>query len=291
MRVILHAGAHQTDNDLLLKSLLRNREIFRREGIAVPKPSRYRRLVRDTLHAMEEGPVAPQARMVVLDSMLDTDYPARLIMSNDNFFSVPKRTVSKGMLYPRAAQKLSNFSQLFEQDNIELFFALRNPATFLSAVYAEAPEMSFVDFLDGADARELRWSELILRIRQALPWLPITVWCNEDTPLIWGDLIRAFGGMDSSAETTGDFDLLATIMSDVGLKRLRDYLDQHPQLNAKQRHRVIEAFLDKFALEEEMEEELSLPGWTPEVIEELTDIYDEDVIKIGNIQGVKLITP
>ena len=58
-----------------------------------------------------------------------------------------------------------------------------------------------------------------------------------------------------------------------------------------QRRRVIVAFLDKFAKEEALDEELDLPGWTDSMIEDLSVIYDEDCEAIGHIPGVTMITP
>ncbi len=54
---------------------------------------------------------------------------------------------------------------------------------------------------------------------------------------------------------------------------------------------MIAAFLDKFAIEEELEEELDIPGWSEEVVDTLTEIYDEDVFEISRIPGVTFISP
>jgi hypothetical protein len=291
MQVVLHAGAHNTDEDRLVKCLLRNRDDFRGRGIAVPGPSRYRRLIRDTLHAMSKGSLAPDARMVLLDAILDEDHPERLLLSNENFFSVPKLAVAKGAFYPRAEVKLAQFCEIFAGDAVELFLAIRNPATFLPAVHANTPDIGFADFMDGADPRDLRWSELIDRIRDAVPNMAITVWCNEDTPLIWAQLIREMAALEHNEKIIGGFDLLSDIMSKAGMKRFRAYLKEHPNMNEIQKRRVISAFLDKFAIEDEIEEELDLPGWTEEMVDELTELYDDDVFAIGRMQGVTLIAP
>jgi hypothetical protein len=63
MKLILHAGAHVTDNDRLIKGLLRNREGFAKQGIAIPAPRRYRALLRDTLNALSQGKPAPDAML------------------------------------------------------------------------------------------------------------------------------------------------------------------------------------------------------------------------------------
>ena len=110
-------------------------------------------------------------------------------------------------------------------------------------------------------------------------------------PLIWSQIIRDMAALDVQEKIAGGFDLLATIMSKEGMQRFRAYLDSHPDMSEIQKRRVIAAFLDKFALEEEIEEELDMPGWTEALVDELTEIYDDDVALIQRIPGVNLITP
>ena len=121
--------------------------------------------------------------------------------------------------------------------------------------------------------------------------MQITVWCNEDTPLIWAQIIREMAALEHNQKIVGGFDLLSDIMTKVGMKRFREYLKKYPNMNEIQKRRVIAAFLDKFAIEEEIEEELDLPGWTEDLVNELSDIYDDDVFEIGRIQGVNLMAP
>jgi len=147
------------------------------------------------------------------------------------------------------------------------------------------------DFLNGVDPRAFRWSETIARFRQTCPEMPITLWCNEDSPLIWAQVVREMSGMDPNAEFRGEFTLLKEIMTPAGMKRFESYLESHPGMTEIQKRRVITAFLEKFVKEDEIEEELDLPGWTEDFVDELSDIYDEDVFEIQRIPGVNCITP
>ena len=291
MQVVLHAGAHNTDEDRLLKCLLKNANDFTQIGVGVPGPSRYRRLIRDTINAMGSNPPAPDARELLLGAIVEGDTPDRLLLSNQNFFSVPKAAINKGVIYPAAEQKLSRFRTLFDTDGVELFLAIRNPATFLPAAFAQSPGTDFLDFMDGSDPRDIRWSELITRLRDAVPDVNITVWCNEDTPLIWAQLIREMAGLEHNAKIIGGFDLLTEIMSKEGMKRFRGYLKEHPDMNEIQKRRVITAFLDKYVIEDEVEEEVDLPGWSEALVDEMTEIYDEDVLEISRLPGVHMIAP
>jgi len=75
------------------------------------------------------------------------------------------------------------------------------------------------------------------------------------------------------------------------MQRFRAYLKSHPTMTEMQKRRVIAAFLDKFAIEDEIEEELDAPGWTEETIDALTDLYEEDMHVIARIPGVSFIAP
>ena len=48
MRIVYHLGAHCTDDERLLRCLLKNRGALAEQGIVVPSPTRYRTLLRDT---------------------------------------------------------------------------------------------------------------------------------------------------------------------------------------------------------------------------------------------------
>ncbi|OZB16535.1 MAG: hypothetical protein B7X55_07780 [Rhodobacterales bacterium 34-62-10] len=291
MHIVFHAGVHATDEDRLIKCFLKNTEAFAALGTAVPGPSRYRRLIRDAVQALADGDPAPDARTVLLEAIIDGDTPERMILSNDSFFGVPKLAVGKGVFYPGAEVKLTRLCTLFAQDRIELTLALRNPATFVPAVFALAPDADLGTFLGGADPRQLRWSELLGRIKTALPDMDVTVWCNEDTPLLWAHLIREMAGLEPNTKIIGGFDLLSEIMSKPSMQRFRAYLKTHPSLNEIQKRRVITAFLDKYALDDAIEEEVDLPGWTDHLIREMTELYEEDIFTIQRMPGITLITP
>ena len=291
MQLVLHTGAHFTEDERLLKCLLRNKEDFARRGVSVPGPGRYRRLIRETLDAMVEGEPAPDARDVLLDAILDRETANRLILSNAHFFGAPRVAVRQGILYPKATERLSAMAQLFPDDEIEIFMALRNPASFLPAVFGRSPKEHMTDFLGGVPPTDIRWSEFLENVQVAIPGAKITVWCNEDAPLIWAQIIREMGALPADRKIVGGFDLLSTIISAEGMQHFRAYLKTHPVMSELQKRRVIAAFLEKFALEEEIEEELDLPGWTDELVEDMTAIYDQDVFRLQKTPGIRVILP
>lgn len=291
MQIILHTGAHYTEQDRLIKTILRNSGKLSKQGIHVPGPNSYRALVRDTLNAMSRTPAGPDAREVLLDVILDDVAPKRVLLSDPNFFRTAGTALRNGVIYPDAPARMMHMADLFPEDELQIFFAIRNPAALVPILFDVAVHKQPGQFWGGRSPQDLRWSETIANIRRAAPGIPITVWCNEDMPLIWSQVIRDMVGLASDEKIIGAFDLLATIMSKEGMQRFRGYLDSHPQMSEPQKRRVIAVFLEKFALDDEIEEELDMPGWTEELVDEMTALYDADMAVIASIPGVRLITP
>jgi hypothetical protein len=291
MQVIFHTGAHGTDEERLLKCLLRNKEDFARVGTSVPGPGRYRHLLKDAFQAMQTASPSPDARDILVDAILDEEVWDRLILSNAHFFGAHLFAVGDGQLYPEAAERMAKTQVLFRFEQIEMFMAIRNPATFLPAVMGKVSKRNYARRMGDLDPRDLRWSDLLERLRAAVPQISLTVWCYEDSPLIWAQIIREIAGVEPGREIVGGFDLLDSIMSPEGSRRFHEYLEKHSDMSEVQQRRVIAAFLDKFAMDDQVEEELDLPGWTDDLVDELTDLYDEDVLRIQRIPGVQLIAP
>ena len=132
---------------------------------------------------------------------------------------------------------------------------------------------------------------MVERILRDNPGVPLTIWCDEDTPLVWPEVLRAVSGLPEDAVLEGEQDLLASLMSGEGLTRMNSYLESHPPGTILQRRKIVSAFLDKFALPERIEVEVELPGWTEQIVDELTQSYDEDVYRIAHMDGVSFIAP
>ncbi len=294
MQIVLHVGAHVTDEGRLLKGLMRNAAPFAARGIAVPPPSRYRTLLRDAMTALGPGATPhPDARAMVLAQLLDAGQPEpeRLILSQENLFAFPSHVIEGGVLYRRAAERLAALARLFPGDSIEVFLGLRNPASFLPALAAQADRVKFDAQLARTDVYELSWSRMIMDLRSALPQIDITVWANEDTPLIWGSLLREMAGIEPNVKISGAFDLLSEIMTKEGMIRFRAYLKTQTVMTEMQKRRVISAFLDKFARPDQIEQVVDLPGWTDDLVADVTESYEEDLYQIARIPGVTLIAP
>lgn len=289
MRISFHLGVHETDDDQLVRSLLKNAKVLLAENVAVPGPSRYRPIINQVLAKLNGGRASPDTQDVLLEQILEADETERLVLSSPYFLSNHPGALRAGRLYPRAGAATLALRNLFPDSDVEFFFAVRNPATFVPALHMRLQKAPFAEYAAGIDPDSLVWSDMVRDIRAANPDVPITVWCNEDTPLIWPEVMHRVTGLAPEVQLMGGFDILSRIIAKEGIRRIRSYLAAHPPANEEQRRRILMAFLDKYALEDEVEEELDLPGWTDELIEQMTDVYDDDMLEISRIEGVRVI--
>ena len=290
MRIVYHLGAHVTDEERLLKCLLKNRDLLAGHGVVVPGPKRYRNLLRDTAIELKGASASRDTQALILDQIMEEDVANRLILSWDSFLSLPPWAV-KERLYPAAGERVRAFSQIFPEIEAEFFLALRNPATFLPSLLRLLPGKTYAEFIGATDLFDLNWSDVVERILADNPGVPLTIWCDEDTPLIWPEVLRAVADMPEDCALEGEQDLLASLMSGEGLSRMQSYLESHPPATVLQRRKIVSAFLDKFALPDRIEQEVDLPGWTESLVDELTQAYEADVQRIQAMAEVDFIAP
>lgn len=289
MRIVYHLGAHCTDEERLVRCLLKNRATLADQGIVVPSPTRYRKLLRDTAVQLRGASATVETQALVLDQIMDEAVAERLVLSWDSFLSFPQ-WVLKGTIYPMAGERIRAFTQIFPQIEAEFHMALRNPATFLPALYAKQKGRSPEDFFEGSRPEDVRWSDVVRQIVTQNPGVPLVLWCDEDTPLIWPEVLQAVSGHADGTVLEDDDELLAGIMSPDGFARMRNYLATHPPISILQRRRVVSAFLDKFALPDRVEMAFDLPGWSAPMVEEMTARYHEDVALIRQMPGVAFLS-
>ena len=295
MRIVYHLGAHCTDDERLLRCLLKNRGVLAEQGIVVPGPTRYRTLLRETAVALKGQPASMDTQALVLEQIMEADRAERLILSWDNFLSFATWTMEGG-LYRSAGERVRAFSQIFPRIEAEFYLGIRNPATFLPALFdrqknTKGGTRDFAAFLKNRNPMEVRWSEVVDRILAMNPDVPLTIWCDEDTPLIWPEVLQAVSGHAPGTVLQDTHELLAQIMSAEGLKRMQAYLDTHSVTTPELRRKVYTAFLDKFAVPDRITVEVEVPGWTEDLVTAMTTLYEQDVALIRSTPGVRFIDP
>jgi hypothetical protein len=288
MRIVYHLGAHCTDEDRLIRCLLKNRATLAEQGIIVPSPTRYRKLMRDSAVQLRGQEASDETQSMILEQIMDGAAADRLILSWDSFLSFPAWAV-RGSLYVFAGERIRAFTRIFPGNEAEFHMAIRNPATFLPALQSKLNAKGADDILGKMDPLYLRWSDVVQQILAQNPGVSLTIWCDEETPLIWPEVLQAVSGHASDTALADADELLSMIMSDIGLARMKAYCEAHPPQTVAQRRRVVSAFLEKFVRPDRVEMEIDIPGWTDDTVAEITGRYMEDVERIRRLPGVTLI--
>ncbi len=291
MQVVFHIGAPCTDDDRLMKSLLKNRNRLEKEGICVPTPAQYREILRDTIRALDGAPAPQEFQDRILDAANVPEGTERLVLSDPRMVSINRLVVIGAQFWPMIDRVARGLRNLFPGAEVEFMLGMRDPATLIPALFKGSRFDHFEEFTEEMQPYALAWSEMIQRLRIAVPDCPVSTWCNEDTPLIWGEVLREFAGCSPLYPMDGEDDLLEELMQPAGFKRFRAYIEKTPPENEIQRRRIAAAFLDKYAEEDALEEELDTPGWSPDMLEDMTEAYEEDLDTIAKIPGVTLIAP
>ncbi len=288
MQIVYHLGAHCTDEGLLIRSILRNRARLATEGILVPGPSRYRELIGETSTRLRGEPADADTQKLILAAICDDETADRIILSNDNFICRPRVVLGPDGLYPKAEKTAWLRNCLPDHDTV-FALGIRSPATFVPEIVASIKNAEKT--LENLPLADLLWSDVLADIAVANPGSEILCWCHEDTPFIWSEVMAEVTAHDPFTELDGEFDMLETIMSEDGMERLQEFLESRGVSDQIKRRRAVSAFLEAHAIEEEIEAEIDVPGWTDDTVEALTEIYEEDIARIAAMSEVTFIAP
>jgi hypothetical protein len=215
-----------------------------------------------------------------------------LFLSNENFICVPQRVLDEGRLYVRAF-KSAWLRQLFPRHETAFAIGLRDPSSLVPALYQARAnaELDFEDYMTGVDPFALRWSEVVAMIRERNPDSEIIVWCNEDTPVVWGAVMQAVTGLPPDVPLDGLLDIALRIVTKDGAAEIAAHFGRPPHYDGPEVRRALVKLIEAHARPDELSEIIDLPGWDGELIERLTAAYDEDVDRIVAMPGVRFISP
>ena len=145
--------------------------------------------------------------------------------------------------------------------------------------------------LQGNRPQDLRWRDAIRRLVRSVPGRRIVIWCHEDVPLIWPEIVRLAGKIPADAPLSGALVYMQEILGDSGLAMLQEALGGRDQLSVQQRREIYARILADHAPRDAMEQEVALPGWTQDMVDEITDLYRSDVAEIAVLPGVEFVLP
>lgn len=292
MEIVYHIGMHCTEGERVMRTLAVNAERLDAAGILAPLPRVFRPVLKDAMVARRGRPSNAAEQEAMRAAIAGDSTPRRLVFSNDNFLCPALRAVEHRRLYPLADERIPWIANLFPDHPTTIALAMRNPVTLLPALHARIDgEESLDTYLARLDLPALSWEDTVARILAAAPAATLTVWCHEDAPLIWPEILAEVTGYAKPLKLDGVHEMAGSLMTEGGLARMLAYMDSHPPKNAEHTRRVTGAFLDKFARPEAVEVDLDGGPWTEDLAVRMTARYEADIAAIRQMERVRFLAP
>lgn len=287
LQVAFHVGVYSTDDDRLARSLAQNRDLLAGHGVELCANAVNEPILNEALGALKGGTASPDMEEVILDALIEGDATRRLVMSRATLLGLPRRVFSNEGLMPYAGTKMLDLANVLPGCQAEFFMAIKNPAVLIPQLVARIGK-PYADLMGMSDPRSKRWAPTLRRAVQELRGRRLVVWCHEDMPMIYPEVLRRLAGTGADTPLRGEDRLLRTLLTDAGVAALRERLA--PDLGVETRRAATEALLAEFARPDQLEITIEVPGWTAELVEEMTRAYHRDVAEIAALPGVEFIT-
>ncbi|WP_282602168.1 hypothetical protein [Paracoccus sp. PARArs4] len=291
MQMVFHLGVHATDGDRLLRTLQENQPQLRHARTEVVVPERHKDIFDEALQSLAGGNSTPEMEQIMLDAMLEAEDPQRVIMSTATFMGAFGRVVGREGLYPQIGRRAAALTRLFPSARTEFFLAIRNPATLLSDVLPQFTGGDYTELMQGNQPMDLRWRDAIQRLVASVQGRRIVIWCHEDVPLIWPEIVRMVAGAGPDIPLKGGSAYVNDLLTDEGAQQLRDALSGQDQLSVSRRRAIFTNIIAQHAKPDALDQSVKLPGWTQDVVDQVTETYRADVAEIAVLPGVEFILP
>ena len=290
-QVVYHIGVHGTDGDRMLKTLLNNRAWLLKHRTEVVTPNRHRGIFEEALAALNGGASTPEMEQIMGDAVLDSDDPRRVIFTTPSFMGTPARAIGPDGLYPQAGARIAALANLFPSAQSEFFLALRNPATLIPEILSQIPGGDYAALMQGVDPLTLSWRPSVQRMARGAQGRRLVIWCHEDVPLIWPEVVRMVGAMPPEVPLSGALLYMHELLGDRGLQQLRGALAGRDLMSIGARRDIFAEQLARNALPEMLDQPIDLPGWTQATVDAITRRYHEDLAQIAVLPGVEFVMP
>ena len=291
MQVAIHAGALFTDEGRLIKALQANAALLGQRNVSFWGPRRYRQIFAPALNASQDARRDADALTRFLALPSRGAEAERSIVSDPSFIGEKLSVIEDGQLYRQAGQRVAHLDRLMGGRPVELFLGLRNLGTFLPKVLMWLPEADRLSVLNSTDLSCLSWLSMIEDIRELAPDVKVTLWSSEDSPLIWGEILRAVTGMPDDLPVAGEFDFVSSLVSDIGKHQIQKLVEQDGAQRGEGFYDDLVRIFQQHALPDEIEEDVNLPGWSDDIVAAFTELYEQDLTRIQSMSDIRFLKP
>lgn len=207
MTLSIHLGVHKTATTHLQHSVRRiEQDLLDADRIFLGPDS-----LRDApldLRALLNRPQATPKRATLARDLLRSlrDEHAALTLSDELILGGLGRErmlADDGSFYRDAQMRLGNLLDLLGTRDVDLFLALRAPASFVTSVHGELTRQggagSLQDYLGDFDVGTAQWQPLVMRLLSVMGQGRLTIWRFEDTGRVRDRLLTRMLGAELAA--------------------------------------------------------------------------------------------
>ncbi|HRO16186.1 MAG TPA: hypothetical protein PLL33_14335 [Paracoccus sp. (in: a-proteobacteria)] len=290
MQVAIHFGTHGTEPERMIKTLMDNRDWLLANGVEVVPPGRCRGVLDEAINSLQGGTATPAMEEVLYDALLENDDVRRMIISQPALIGSPVRCIASRGFFQQAGNRMRSVANLFPDAEVELSLAIRNPALQIPWL-VERSGAEGLDKIADVDPLTLRWAPAMRRVIESNPGRRVVVWCYEDTPLIWPECVRRIAQMPPNVPLKAGLAVLGELLTPEGMAELRDTLTRTRSLTIEARRDIFADMLARHVRMDQVQAHADIPGWTQDLVDEITEAYEADVAEIAALPGVEFIGP
>lgn len=287
-QIAFHVGVHTTDEERLFRSLRLNADVLREQKIELCDNQLNEPILNEAGQALRGGVASPEMEEVVIDTLVEGDDTQRLIISRPSLLGVPRRLFNVTSMMEYTGDKMIELANIVPSIETEFLIGLKNPATLMARLIARA-SVSYDMLMNSSDPLKKRWGPTMIDVVQKLRGRKLVVWCHEDMPMIFPEVLHRLAGVEAGTQLKGGDRLLRDLLTAEGVKYLREEIPF--DMEVKARRAAVETLLEKHARKDVMNMHIDCPGWTTELVEQMTADYHEDIAMIAALPGVEFISP
>ncbi|MCB1390731.1 MAG: hypothetical protein KDK12_16575 [Rhodobacteraceae bacterium] len=292
MRLVLHIGAHGTDDGRIAGWIARNRGALEAAGIAAPPPRQFLARISEALD--RERDADPLAREEALMRGLGASgQRLRMVVSAPGLLGPASDVIASEGFYVRdVARRLYGMGTLFPRTRLTILLAVRQASGVVPSILPDEPGAA--DALLPLVADEtLPWSRLAATIRHQLPRASVIVWRHEDLARVWPGVLGEVVGPAAALPPAGLMDFAAEGLNAEARLRMSRYLagaGKAPQ-SAGQLRQTAEVFARRYGVSVPHDPAGALPGWVRVRLSQLDAGYATEWGDLASLDGVRVLMP
>lgn len=299
MHLVLHIGAHGTDEGLIARWLATNAQVLAASGVVAPAPRPFLRALSQTLDV--ERDTDPLAREeALLRGLGASGARRRMVVSAPGLLGSVCDAVAPDGFYTRdVARRLLGLRTLFPRCRVTFLLAIRAPSGVLPALLPD--DAALPGLMPLIEADTLPWAGLVASLGRHLPQARTVVWRHEDLDRVWPDILAELVGPGRALPPAGLLDFAALQLSAEARLRLRRYLATTKPGTVGQLRQVADVFARRFgrigddpahgATAFDRARFEALPAWFQSELARLDRGYATEWDDIAGLRAVRVLDP